>query len=755
MIKKTILALAITLSMIVSAGANIMREVSESACRVSSGGASGSGTAVHEDEQYVYVLTNAHVVDNNRTATVEFWKYGKKVPQPIPGQIVWRRKNDSANVDFAIIAVSKSSLPSMPRIINFAPQGLNIGIGSYVITAGCPLAQWLSIKEGSVLRITDGEIIFRPVAENGQSGSGLFTRFNGKTYIAGVVTARTGQSSSSRDQNGFDINNGVAYRIERVRQALAGQVRFKSLLKANDQVLVSTQLWALDSLGQYWRQNADGSITVPDGRSCGRIVEWNLPPPQQRPPQQRPPNPGDQGYGNVPPNFGDGSITPPEPQENPLQKNLDDCIKSKEQLEKEKAELEQQLADKEEQASQLTIRITALENQVASLKSQLNISEEQHNQIVIENEKSVTELNAQLTTINETVNNLNIEIEQKNIEIQQYKDALEDLQNNVIIEPPPIITPPDSEPDGPGFWARTWEWSKSLNPLWWGLLGVGGTLLLGKYKIPSKLLLLLRATGRAIADRDDPQPQTQPNPDSTIDMDQKLRIILDKYFSQTEAKIAAKLGSITDYTSSKLNDIDTKISSFRNEEEDLSSNVVNTNINIGDGNNSDGDVSDGHGGHDGQHHHGDCDGIDFDFTKCRPRPGHLDRIKQFFDLKRRDGESVEQWAFYALLYREAMQLLRQGKFAINVVGEKITLQGQRVTAEKIDEWVRDQYIKRTSIDKLHLDYIYHEAMLGFLYKEAIHLLRNGAFPLLGAKETASVIENWVKREFLQRMGISL
>lgn len=90
MIKKTILALAFALICAICYG-DALRDVSEASCRVTAGSASGSGTSVYVDETYLYVITNAHVVGNSRTATVEFWKYGQKT-LPIRGNIIWRVK---------------------------------------------------------------------------------------------------------------------------------------------------------------------------------------------------------------------------------------------------------------------------------------------------------------------------------------------------------------------------------------------------------------------------------------------------------------------------------------------------------------------------------------------------------------------------------------------------------------------------------------------------------------------------------------
>ena len=48
--------------------------------------------------------------------------------------------------------------------------------------------------------------------------------------------------------------------------------------------------------------------------------------------------------------------------------------------------------------------------------------------------------------------------------------------------------------------------------------------------------------------------------------------------------------------------------------------------------------------------------------------------------------------------------------------------------------------------------LYHEAMIGFLYKQAVLRLKRGEFNVLGYKEVAAMIEKWVKTEFMRRMG---
>ena len=55
-----------------------LNDIGEASCRVRVSGAAGSGTSISEDDKYIYVLTNAHVVGNSRNATCEFFRYGRK-----------------------------------------------------------------------------------------------------------------------------------------------------------------------------------------------------------------------------------------------------------------------------------------------------------------------------------------------------------------------------------------------------------------------------------------------------------------------------------------------------------------------------------------------------------------------------------------------------------------------------------------------------------------------------------------------------
>ena len=128
-------------------------------------------------------------------------------------------------------------------------------------------------------------------------------------------------------------------------------------------------------------------------------------------------------------------------------------------------------------------------------------------------------------------------------------------------------------------------------------------------------------------------------------------------------------------------------------------------------------------------------------------------FKEMFDHKAKDGEKIEDWAAFGILYKEAVDMLRQGKLFFNKDGA--LLAGQEKTADMIDDWVKQQYLARSTREQVMTkNALYQEAMLGFLYKEAISELRKGEFRVLGAEDTANTIDKWVRNEFLRRANIT-
>ena len=149
----------------------------------------------------------------------------------------------------------------------------------------------------------------------------------------------------------------------------------------------------------------------------------------------------------------------------------------------------------------------------------------------------------------------------------------------------------------------------------------------------------------------------------------------------------------------------------------------------------------------------DCD--DDDVLDCIQEPSFpkaSSRIKDFVELKRSDGEKVEELAFYAHLYKEAVDLLKENRLIITKNAAPFKVGSQAKAADAIDLHVQTQFLKRVSSATINRHILYHEAMIGFLYRQAIVKLKRGEFNVLGYKEVAESIERWVKTEFMNRMG---
>ena len=123
-------------------------------------------------------------------------------------------------------------------------------------------------------------------------------------------------------------------------------------------------------------------------------------------------------------------------------------------------------------------------------------------------------------------------------------------------------------------------------------------------------------------------------------------------------------------------------------------------------------------------------------------------IKEWAELKRKDGEKIEHTAAYASLYREAMKELRYGTLIKDFVGN-----GQKIAADRIDEYVQSKFLFQMTPNSLEGDQLLNEAMIAFLYREAIKMLSEGKFGVLGAVEIANAVNLWVRKEFYRRLGI--
>ena len=183
------LFVAVLLTPVVNAEFLTLNQIGEASCRVRVSSSAGSGTSIAEDDDSIYVLTNAHVVGSNKKATCEFFRYGRKTSR-IPGSVVWKSYNDRTVNDFAIIKLPKSAFGDYPpRIAPFAPVDHQIQTNDYIASAGCPQARWLQLWEGHALSNAGRDrVLFTPPPLGGQSGSGVYTVIDGDTYLCGILT---------------------------------------------------------------------------------------------------------------------------------------------------------------------------------------------------------------------------------------------------------------------------------------------------------------------------------------------------------------------------------------------------------------------------------------------------------------------------------------------------------------------------------------------------------------------------------------
>ena len=96
--------------------------------------------------------------------------------------------------------------------------------------------------------------------------------------------------------------------------------------------------------------------------------------------------------------------------------------------------------------------------------------------------------------------------------------------------------------------------------------------------------------------------------------------------------------------------------------------------------------------------------------------------------------------------------MKRDRLIITKKSAPFKVNSQVKAAEALDSYVQTQFLKRVSSATISHHILYHEAMIGFLYKQAIGRLKRGEFNVLGYKEVAESIEKWVKTEFMRRMG---
>jgi hypothetical protein len=195
-------------SVVVQEYGDRLDRVYDATVRVSVSGGTGTGTIYKEDEQYYYILTNAHVATSNRVG-LEFTKNHYPSPR-YQGEVVFRVLR--SGVDVAVARVAKNALPAginLPVIpLATADQ---VSKELLLVTSGCQAGERPSVQNTLTTRDTANLIYYLPTSRPGRSGSSLVSR-DGKT-IQGLVAWMTDRGPNSE---------GLAMKVDVIRPLLEG-----------------------------------------------------------------------------------------------------------------------------------------------------------------------------------------------------------------------------------------------------------------------------------------------------------------------------------------------------------------------------------------------------------------------------------------------------------------------------------------------------------------------------------------------------
>lgn len=188
-------------------------ECFDAVVKIHTNGGAGSGCCWQEDNEAVYILTNAHVVGAQKgTVTVIFHKLGHASSE-IEGQAVWVSYGGGPPRDLAIVRVGKDQLGGhLPKIIPLAPEGVSVQSGETICSIGCPKAHWPNGFRGHVTKTDDAVFSFQPGPLKGRSGSAVFDAAG--THIVGVI-AWNNEKQPDSPTEGYAITAAEVYRALR------------------------------------------------------------------------------------------------------------------------------------------------------------------------------------------------------------------------------------------------------------------------------------------------------------------------------------------------------------------------------------------------------------------------------------------------------------------------------------------------------------------------------------------------------------
>lgn len=194
--------------------AQTMEDAWAASCRVCVNGARGSGMHIGGVGNAEYILTNYHVVTDNKTARLDFWTNGKM--ESIDAVVVWRAYDAKEPEDFAILSVRGDELKKIdPPWTPLGGSDARPSVGAVIVSSGAPDGRFPQAWKGQILEYYNGKTaVFSPPPVPGQSGSAICEYVNGELFVTGVLTWLIGEK-------GRDDSKGGAIPVANIYKALS------------------------------------------------------------------------------------------------------------------------------------------------------------------------------------------------------------------------------------------------------------------------------------------------------------------------------------------------------------------------------------------------------------------------------------------------------------------------------------------------------------------------------------------------------
>ena len=662
----------------------------------------GTGTVFSEDSQNYYILTNGHVTSANKAKyTVEFVQNGI-LKKPIPVDLQWQMFQRNTTLDAAMLRLPKANIGDNVIVpIKLASATLKISDRT-IWGGGFPESRWLQFWKAQIQEDKGNlyKITMPPV--EGQSGSAALINFEDNTYIIGLVTWRFGDDTGA--------TNGGVVSLKRLYEMFSGSAATDSTdasyphatatAEEDNHVCNRCGRTKNDHIIVYDKNTkepvlrADGRMMLycPDNMNISLQPNWAMCEWRVRPlpPGVVPNKPSNPGAIG---NVPPGIIQPPQPPTEPPTPTSPSDAEALKRLNEENAQLKKQLDD-------------------CKMNNADKIPLSEHKQAIVDRERKIAELEAKIIAAGLPNSGLEAQVKLWKEEVERLK--MENLADKTKYD--------------------------TQEKLLENLKRENEQLRNGKTILENQIKSLSTANAEHIKKIDEHKaeidslttqvdklsngikPDGWDNPiaggtTTKISLALLLGFLLTKLTPLIKAKLGNVLGGLVVWALKKGGNV-----------------IVGSKQTI---------------------------------TPPTPVPQIQETayipeqpvqisssIKQFIELKEKDGEDVRKLAIFGVLYREAVEKLKNGEF---VSDSGSPLLSQEKIADRIEDWVVEQFYRTTTITDIKTqDELQREAMYGWLYQQAFTALRQGKLHsgVLNHVETAQAVDKWVKKEYLRRLKVN-